>query len=1013
MKSILNAGKRMYVDILFGLLVFLIMMLISFSGYSQNVGINNPTPHNKSLLDLTSGDKGLLAPRMTQAQRTAMFPAADPTAKGMLVYQTDLQQGFYYYDGTTWQFLANGTSGWGLTGNAGTTPATNFVGTTDNQDVTFKSNNAEVMRIKPNNKLNISPINATPSYPWAKVSIADENGFNSDIDIRVASGSYSQIIFDQSNGTISAPTKSSNGQWAGTVVGRSHNGNGFENTSAVIFGVDSAVAPGFMRGNIQFQTSGGSQGEKMRINRNGDIGIGTTNPWLRLHVEANAFGVPVSVLRNQNASGFSGTIFLSSTGSNMAHVGYGNPSAFKWADQAYAGSIGNVPFVLTTNDLERMRIDASGNVGIGTTTPTSRLEVAGSVKITDGSQGAGKVLTSDANGLATWQTVNASGLGGWGVTGNTGTAPTTNFMGTTDNQDVVFKTNNIERMRLSSASNRLMIGRTGGGLASAEIDILDTLNNATTFERTINGESRLIFGRLNGSFSAPVKTEQNDMIGIISFMPYDGSGGITTAAMVSFHDAPTGLNDLPTAISFNTTPDGSIAWQERMRISSSGNVGIGTLSPYAKLQVVSNSNSAPSFVVQNQNASGFAGMWLQGTGNTNMAHFGYANPSAPIWANQVYAGSIANIPFVMTTNDTERMRISETGNVGIGNNNPDYPLSFSSTLGDKISLWGGAGNHYGLGIQGNLLQMHSAGIADDIAFGYGSSAAFTENMRIKGNGNVGIGTNNPFSKLHVVSNSSVPVSIQNSITNGYSGLHFLSSTGGFAGHMGYGNTTSATFTNQVYAGSIAAVPFVLTTSNLERMRIDVSGNVGIGNNNPVYPLSFNSSFGDKISLWGGAGNHCGLGVQTNLLQIHTMSNFDDIAFGYGTSSALTETMRIKGNGRVGIGTSTPAAELEVNGYVKLGSNAPAVKMIKLTGTTASTQGGMINIAHGLTPAKILSIDVLVEYTGNSFLHSSYTLNPGYEFNYFTNGTNLTIANVAGNSANILSRPYKVLITYEQ
>jgi hypothetical protein len=59
----------------------------------------------------------------------------------------------------------------------------------------------------------------------------------------------------------------------------------------------------------------------------------------------------------------------------------------------------------------RLTIKAiSGNVGVGTTTPTSKLEIAGDIKIVDGTQGAGKVLTSDANGKASWQSSNlASG----------------------------------------------------------------------------------------------------------------------------------------------------------------------------------------------------------------------------------------------------------------------------------------------------------------------------------------------------------------------------------------------------------------------------------------------------------------------------------------------------------------------------------------------------------------------------------------------------------------------------
>jgi len=58
---------------------------------------------------------------------------------------------------------------------------------------------------------------------------------------------------------------------------------------------------------------------------------------------------------------------------------------------------------LGTNNLERLRISNTGNIGIGTTNPTSKLEIQGSVKIVDGTQATGKILTSDASGFASWQ----------------------------------------------------------------------------------------------------------------------------------------------------------------------------------------------------------------------------------------------------------------------------------------------------------------------------------------------------------------------------------------------------------------------------------------------------------------------------------------------------------------------------------------------------------------------------------------------------------------------------------
>lgn len=114
-----------------------------------------------------------------------------------------------------------------------------------------------------------------------------------------------------------------------------------------------------------------------------------------------------------------------------------------------------------------------------------------------------------------------------------------------------------------------------------------------------------------------------------------------------------------------------------------------------------------------------------------------------------------NHPLYFTTNNgSARLTLGINGYFGIGTTTPQHPLTFPNQLGDKISLWGGNTNatngHYGIGIQNSLLQFYSAGSTDDIAFGHGRSGLFTENLRIKGTGNVGIGTNNPQNKLHVV-----------------------------------------------------------------------------------------------------------------------------------------------------------------------------------------------------------------------------------------------------------------------
>jgi hypothetical protein len=80
------------------------------------------------------------------------------------------------------------------------------------------------------------------------------------------------------------------------------------------------------------------------------------------------------------------------------------------------------------------------------------------------------------------------------------------------------------------------------------------------------------------------------------------------------------------------------------------------------------------------------------------------------------------------------MTVLQNGNVGIGTVSPVVPLNFASTLGDKIALWTNGTTHYGFGIQPSLFQIFSESSGNDIAFGYGNSNAFTENMRIKGTG---------------------------------------------------------------------------------------------------------------------------------------------------------------------------------------------------------------------------------------------------------------------------------------
>jgi len=129
---------------------------------AQNVGINSTgtAPDNSAMLDVSSTTKGMLTPRMTQAQRNAI----GTPATGLLIYQTDNTAGFYHYDGTVWTLLATGANNdWKLVGNTGTTAGTDFLGTTDAQALVFKTNNTEKMRITSTGSVGIN--NNAPAQP--------------------------------------------------------------------------------------------------------------------------------------------------------------------------------------------------------------------------------------------------------------------------------------------------------------------------------------------------------------------------------------------------------------------------------------------------------------------------------------------------------------------------------------------------------------------------------------------------------------------------------------------------------------------------------------------------------------------------------------------------------------------------------------------------------------------------------------------------------------------------------
>ena len=144
--------------------------------------------------------------------------------------------------------------------------------------------------------------------------------------------------------------------------------------------------------------NGSSNAEIMRIRSNGNVGIGTTSPAIKLEVRSDGTGTWQGRMGLSNATSDK-QVFFGNYGT-IAGVFAHNFALNAWADL----------YLNTVSGTTGMVVKGDGNVGIGTTNPGAKIEVNGQVKITGGSPGSGKVLTSDATGLGTWSYNNPTAV---------------------------------------------------------------------------------------------------------------------------------------------------------------------------------------------------------------------------------------------------------------------------------------------------------------------------------------------------------------------------------------------------------------------------------------------------------------------------------------------------------------------------------------------------------------------------------------------------------------------------
>ena len=256
-------------------------------------------------------------------------------------------------------------------------------------------------------------------------------------------------------------------------------------------------------------------------------------------------------------------------------------------------------------------------------------------------------------------------------------------------------------------------------------------------------------------------------------------------------------------------------------------------------------------------------------------------------------------------------------NIGIGTTTPGFPLNFSNTLGDKISLYGNTGNHYGFGIQNSLLQIHTDAPGSNIALGYGTSSSFTERMTILNNtGYDGMSLNGRL----ILKNGSTDLvgggggvwltRADNSALLGFMGTQNNQNIGFYGGPVGFGFTYDA-INSRVGIGTSTPSSSLNVNGQITVDQKNFGGYGGLllkgnvpGNNYPNIAFSIKNNAGTPADVVAAM-------IQGDLINNVAGSETIDLTFltSFTGLGGLTERMRIKGNGNVGIGTSTPNAPL--------------------------------------------------------------------------------------------------------
>ena len=726
----------------------------------------------------------------------------------------------------------------------------------------------EVMRLLGDGKVGIGTASPTAKLTTYYTGIYD-SGTTRFVDI---TGDFA--------GTSAATTPNA-GAFTGIRMGNITNGK------YAMIGAVSEDALGYSRANgLSFWTSPQDTApiERVRISNSGNVGIGWTTPYSTLTVGSNDSTAVIT------------------PGGNNTHLTLKTVGA-SGAIRFYATG-GTTSNVATT---ESMRVDAGGNVGIGTTSPSYKLTI---------------------NSLAGTNAQLALTIGD---------ILKTAFTSVSSDGSLRIYHGGSDSVVIGSSGN-VGIGTTS---PSYKFQVESALATNATF--TTNSNMLAMFKNTTSAASAwgGIKLQADEGSGIWFSDEYGTNmhGYISTRY--------TGQMD------FATGQDSATAATVKMSILTNGNVGIGTTSPGAKFEIKDGD-------IWLNGATGASNPEIRFIDDSGIASAGakirYGNNDGNLYIEHIWDNAASGIFFKNRTAGTSLNTLSlVNGNVGIGTTSPSCKLDFGTAVANSARILGiyTTGNLFtGIGMGATTAGIRLAGDSGGnnlVDIGYYSldgAYTWTSKMFINGSGNVGIGTTSPGTKLDVLSGTantagdSVTSSVAK-ITGPNVAIGVVGNNGGLlnidtndalgadiGGSIGFGGRYTGTAqaqwalikagktnsTDSDYSGYLAFGTRNNGSVVAERMRIDNLGNVGIGTMSPSYKLDVAGGvkIGGEETLPSAIGSmYLSYNSAINRIYYGDGTGYD-LRFSKRGASATTDFVTFKDTGYVGIGTTAPSAKLTIN-----------------------------------------------------------------------------------------------------